>query len=485
MNVPVFNKTVSIQDPGVATPHIAPITEAASGANVAEAQAGLGKTISAVGGALAEHLIAKNNIEKEQASNAVISAFAKEGGEKFIYGKNGVLNRFGVNAKGATEYADIELSKLQSKYLEGMDTESADHFKRKSTAIIDTWREASIKNEVHEGRIADEQSVNASIQTSANVSAADGLNTPSSQALFNTALSEARDLSARQGMTKEAIDLYQKKVAGAYIETVIDANINKGDIARQALTFAKDKLAPETYKALDIKISANEFTKAVIVGKSQGMGLNEVITKYADSPAFNRNDEETKAELYSIARKAYAVTDYHTYNSLADGIEAGTIKQEDIDRNFDAGAIIQSDAEALSTRLRNANTGEGDGKLSPAMKLSVDGLKLKAAEIFKTKQEEDEFMFVVNKEAHKNTTPEQLYKKGIDLMGMVEIPTAHWWNNDDFPGYKVELERERATDIVRANKMEDAAKYLDEIKQPKTPANIAAVIAWKERQVKK
>ena len=203
------------------------------------------------------------------------------------------------------------------------------------------------------------------------------------------------------------------------------------------------------------------------------------------APAFNRNDEETKAELYSIARKAYAVTDYHTYNSLADGIEAGTIKQEDIDRNNDAGAIIQSDAEALSTRLRNANTGEGDGKLSPAMKLSVDGLKLKAAEIFKTKQEEDEFMFVVNKEAHKNTTPEQLYKKGIDLMGMVEIPTAHWWNNDDFPGYKVELERERATDIVRANKMEDAAKYLDEIKQPKTPANIAAVIAWKERQVKK
>jgi hypothetical protein len=493
MNVPIAQRTEGIDAQAAPNVSIKPITEGAFGAdvarsnmNIAEAKGSIGKAIGGVGQQLFEHMAAKRGVEREQASNDMVSDFAKEAGEKVIYGKDGVFNRFGVNAKGSTEYADAELSKLQATYLKNMDAESADHFKRKSGAIISTWRESYIPHEVKESRIADEQGVNASIKTSADVSSVDGLSTPPSQALFNTALSEARDLTTRQGMGKEASDIYVERVAGAYVGTVIDANINNNpDKARKALEFAKGKLSTESYKAFDIKITANEFSKAVSVGKAAGMGLDEVLTKYANNPEFNKHNEETKAELYSIARKAYAVTDYHTYNALADGIEAGTIKQSDIDAKFDAGRIIQSDAESLSERLRRGNTGEAGGKLPLSIKLAVDGLKLKAAEKFKTKQEEDEFMFVVNQEARKNTTPEQLYKKGLDLMEMGTIPTAHFWTNEDYPNYKIELERQRATDVVKAVKMDNATNWLLENNERVTPANIEAVIAWKEKQVKK
>jgi len=487
MQVPIAKREVGInasQTPNVA---LQPMTAAASGANIGEAISGLGRTVGAATDALSSHLLAQRNHEEEQAANDEATKFAKDAQDTVLL--NGVLSLKGANAKGATIVYDKSISDLKDKYGKDLQPRARELYNRIADTHANLWRNNVISHEIEQSNIADEQATASNVVTSAQTYAmayGTKITDPTAQkkhesdmtALLGKARSETADMLKRKGLNDPAtVKQELQKVDGRFAIESVKANPNNAGAILSSGKFdlsLKDRAIIQDIHTENLK---NEFSNIVLTAKSSGMGLNDVISKYADNPKFNHNDENIKSELRSVARKAYAVTDYRTYNSLADGIESGTVKQTDIDTKFDAGVITQSDAESLSERLRKNNSSEGGGKLSPAMKISVDGLKLKAAEKFKTKQEEQEFMYVINQEAIKSGSPEQLYKKGIDLMEMVEIPTAHWWQNDDYRGYKVELEKQRSMDIAKAFALDNASKSLLKHGERDTPANRAAVIA--------
>lgn len=101
MNVPISQQQVAI-DP-IAPPDVSiqPITQAASGANIAEAAAGIGNQVEKIGIDLQKHLINQGKIDSDNKVMGAVDSY-KNQQQELIYGQDGLVSTYkGVNADQA------------------------------------------------------------------------------------------------------------------------------------------------------------------------------------------------------------------------------------------------------------------------------------------------------------------------------------------------------------------------------------------------
>ena len=117
MNVPIAQRTVQAEAPGVDTPRIAPITEKAFGADVGAAQAQFGNTLSNIAAKLGAAIVERQNFDKEQAVHDALQPVQQEMYER-THGKDGFATLQGIQARGATEKFISEYQPAKEKFIQ-------------------------------------------------------------------------------------------------------------------------------------------------------------------------------------------------------------------------------------------------------------------------------------------------------------------------------------------------------------------------------
>lgn len=137
MNVPTPERQVGVQASEVGMPQVQPVTPAASGANIGEAAAGLGRTMEQAGAELARPVAEHNRMMAEadvfskfvDFSNAhaqIMHSVDPQTGQLNTDPKtgkpSGVLDRMGKDAAGATAEYNARTTDLLNKTMKGLDS---------------------------------------------------------------------------------------------------------------------------------------------------------------------------------------------------------------------------------------------------------------------------------------------------------------------------------------------------------------------------
>lgn len=498
MNVPIYNRQVAEQAPGVATPHIDPITEGAFGANADEAKANLGKTVSSLGAGIAEYLIAKRNHNEEQTVNDRVTEFTKDATENLLYGKDGALILTGANAKGITPVYDQRVNELKSKYIKDLPPKSAELFNRIADTHANLWRDNVIKNEVDQTNIADEQSIASNVSVSAQtfgsaygvkvVGEAQAKHDSDMNLLIGKARSEAVDLLKRKGISDPAdIKLERQKVDGQFaIEAAKNNPLNADSIlaSNKFDLSAKDKAqlqgiqvdalqnvisqAALTYKpnADGTPNLANTIDFSTKAAKDKGFTPEQTdqVIKYAHSQVavataeIRQNREQNQSKFYNQAiqmfnsgKKQPDIVDALVKKANYDfsGYSA-TDKQDQIDY---INKLFTSHIDAVGKALEYVSPEQkaalAEAKIIIAGKVGATKLKL-SGDVEEQRMDAVYEGILNRKVAGSNMSRDEILGYTNDLFKNVEIPGRFWGTNEK-PAYQYISEQERAYALSNAD----------------------------------
>lgn len=240
--VPVYDESVPVETAAQPAPQLAPITEAASGAGPAAALTQAGGQTEEHFSRLNEALIYRQHIQAQENAYNLGAKAAAEIQDKVAdltsrQGSNahGILSGFvGPVQEGQPEKIKYEDSydgfseKLRGKYLEMAGSE----YERKLlTRTIDSHltvaRNAVVKHEVQQGKVAFNQSVDANINALMNTGAAAA--TPGD---LMKVMNQGADLRENQAKLngeadKTTLDMLRLKTDDDFAETAIKANVER------------------------------------------------------------------------------------------------------------------------------------------------------------------------------------------------------------------------------------------------------------------
>ena len=255
MNVPMMGPTTPINVPGrffPTTPHIEPITQAASGVNVDEANANFGKTLSNVSAGLAEHLIATQNFNNEQKSND--AATQSLNNLKDVHDK--LMQTQGVNAIGIhsgetpTTIPPLQAGKLdvggvnnapiktttidpnsfvgqraalRAKGAEGLTPEQQDHYFRVFDNGAEVLDRSVARHEAEQTQVAQEQGIASRNATGAQIFAVNPFD-PNSKAALDKAYSDTDSLSKLHGEDTNTSTLRKQQVTDLFMTSAAKNN---------------------------------------------------------------------------------------------------------------------------------------------------------------------------------------------------------------------------------------------------------------------
>lgn len=490
VRVPTWEKKVEKRTPApAAAPRVAGVPPEAFGMGVSQANQGLSATAGRVADIVAKRMLDR---EQEEAEKQVFEADTRfrQDMDKALYDATpdengrpkGIMARTLGAAKGATVDLDTTFSAMKKQYLEGLQNP------RQAAALsklMDTHF-SQVRGEVirHESRQFQEDyksTVEANIKQ--RVAQAATLTSPAD---LSESLEQAKIIQTAALKRQGTLDEVSISQANGQLATDFTLSYLKGSLetdpaaARRSLETLKPALPADVYGQVEGKVIEADFNNTLQKYRLMGGAMPGAV-KMAEDQRYSRTDME-RAERLSAVKRAYAETDYSTYNSLWQGTQEKTVNTIDIDSAFNEGKLNQGDAEALRKELFRINSGAG--ALPPATKLTLDNLKLKAEETWGNQKDGqvkkvEQFEYIMKQEALKTTDPNVLYKKGLDMMKDVQVPTKHWWQNDDFPAYKVELEGQRAESLVKADyadSLQNAITTLKKNGRAVTPESVAAVL---------
>ena len=258
--IPTYERQVGVEDVGQPTPQIQPITEAASGVNVAEAGARLGQTVEH-GFTDMGHLIAyKAHIESQERAYDLGAKAASEIQDK-LYGDNGLMTRQGAQAHGIlagdigadmpgqqrTKYKDSFVSfseDLKSKYLKEAGSPTTQKMlMRYLDSHVTIARSAVAKHEAEQGRVAYQNAVESQVQalmdTGASARSLDDLHK-----VMDSGTELRVGLAAKRGADDAILEAVKYKTADEFAETAVRANLERDPQASQdILNGVKDRLS--------------------------------------------------------------------------------------------------------------------------------------------------------------------------------------------------------------------------------------------------
>jgi len=489
VKVPTWERKIEKNTPApAAAPRLSAPPAEAFGMNVAQAHQGLGATAGRVANVVAQRLQEREQEEIERQVFEADTRFRQDM-DKALYDATpdkggrpkGILARTLGHAKGATVDLDATYGTIKKQYLEGITNARQ---AAAMTKLMETHF-TQVRGDVirHESRQFEEDYKNTvEANMKARVAGAAAITDPSAL-LDSLKQTQTIQTAAMQRMGADEASIAQ---ATGQIATDFTLSYLKGAIdtdpaaARRSLEGLKKSLPADVYGQVEGKVVEADFNNTLQKYRLQG-GAMPGAMKLAEDQRYWRTDME-KAERLSAVKRAYAETDYTTYNTLWQGAQEKTVNTIDIDSAYAEGKLTQADAEGLRKELYRINSGAG--ALAPAVKLALDNLKLKADETWGTQKDGkvkkvDQFEYIMKQEALKTTDPAALYKKGLDMMKEVQVPTKHWWQNDDFPAYKVELESQRAQAVVQADygqALQNAITTLQKNGRAVTADTVAAVL---------
>ena len=480
MEVPIFNRQVGLETGGIST-KVQPISEASTGLAVDEANINLGKTVQGMGEKLGAYMMAKQKVQKEQEVNDRLTSLASDVQENLLNGKDGALVLQGANTKGITPVFDERVSKLVSKYAEGLDPEQTAMYHANAKAHHEVWRSAVIKHESEQGHIADEQGIASAIKTDSGTFAMAPF-TKESDALRVKALSLASDLSARKGETLETKTLRLQAVDDSIAQETIRVH---PEMAGELLT--KLNLSPQG-KALvqgaQVEAAQQDIANAAMTYKTNPDGtpsltgaLEYAKTKIKDftpeqqqkvisfvhsyvgvkTAEIEQGWEQNKKDFYDEAMKMYLSGANHDQitqqlvkgkSSSFSGMPATdyATKQDYIDKLF------LSRQEAIDKRNEYLTQDQkvGLAKAELIIQGVAGGIKDTLAGM-PEQQDMDKVFSQLVKEKASTMTGTQIVEYAKELSKEVTTPATFWgnvWPDTLGKGYKIQAEKEIADKTV-------------------------------------
>lgn len=495
--IPVYEKQLAPQAPGIQTPRLSAPPASAFSTSLNEAGARLGQVVAGIGDKLAAHAIEWKKREQEKVVIGMDTEFRKamdaelfnsEAGED---GRpKGILSRRLGHAAGATMDFDGRYAKLREKFV----SRDLSDFERESISqIMDRHYAATRDSVIRHEAVQGEEDFRATAEAGLKQYEASAAGSPTPELFVNYVASASKlqdSAAARMGWSPEQISVAKKNLVGnmalGYIKTNLEENPAR---ARQALAEVRNAIPADVYEDLDGQVLNSEFVTKVTKAKLAGEGLDTVLTKYAGDKYYTKGSEVREAALVAAARKVYAVTDPYLYRELFRKVEDGTAKESELDAAMNSGRLEQGDWESLWKAMASGRAGN---KIPAAIKLKLDDLELKAKETWgnaatgKGGKKVDEFMYVMSQEALKGGDPAVFYKKGLDMMKDVVVEKGSFFKPGPFrdnvqPLYKYTLEHRRAMDLQKAAQIEDAIGVLQKMGQPVVDENIDYLLALWEK----
>ncbi len=209
MNVPISQRTIQTDAPGVVTPRIEPITDKAFGADIGAAKAQLGNTVVSGAAKLSAAIAERQNFDREQAVHDALQPIAKQMYD-YTHGVNGAAIRQGLQARGATSEADsifgndpsVKGSNIRTEALKkfSKDPEASRLFSKLYDATWNNYREAILSNEARQIKVADEQGLSSAVATAAQSAASNPKYTsPFDDPAFKTSSNRKYEFNASVG----------------------------------------------------------------------------------------------------------------------------------------------------------------------------------------------------------------------------------------------------------------------------------------------
>lgn len=193
MNVPITQRTIQAEAPGVDTPRIAPVTEKAFGADIGAAQAQLGNTVVSGAAKLSAAIAERQNFDKEQAVHDALQPLQQEMYQK-THGKDGYATLQGFQARGASDKFMSEFSSAKEKFLKQFsDTRQVTLAANQYDAIYNNHLNSVISNEGKQTSIAEQQGLASATQTAAQAAAVNPKAMPSEDPVWLAAIGRAKE----------------------------------------------------------------------------------------------------------------------------------------------------------------------------------------------------------------------------------------------------------------------------------------------------
>ena len=454
--VPVYEQQVSVTPPNVATPTLAAPPASAFGAPISEAGARLGSAVQNASTGIAKLMLEKKQEEQEKQVFKMDTDVRKRVTD-MLYNKEvddkgkpkGLLNRNLGNATGVTVEFDEAYKTLRDEVMGG---ELSDFQRGALEKMLDSHykdtRDTLIKHEAREGEADYKNSLESDLKQ--RISDAAAITDPAKLKQFVAeSLAVQQVAYNRLGVDDKTREQGNKALIAGLVESSLKGMVETNPaLARQMLAPMKDSLPPDVFEQLDSKVLDAEFVAKLTAAKQKG-ALKPEALKMAEDGYFSRTPLEKTARIEAI-NKLYATTDYSTYMRLWEGVQTLSVNAGQIDWEFANGRITQSDAEALRKDLFNGKNSPTGSSLPPAIKLTMDQIKIEAEKKYKDKTDGKgqkllaEYMFIVTQKAKTTQDPAELMKYAMDLQKNVKV-TDGWWFFDTYkPGFEVSYEQQKS-----------------------------------------
>lgn len=475
VQVPTWERKVQQQTPAAGgSTQLSGQPPEAFGMNVAEANQRLGAAFGEAAGVVARRLQERDQEEAERQVFEADTRFRQDM-DKMLYDAQpgedgrpkGVLARTLGAAKGSTLDLDTGYAALRKQYLDGF----ANPRQAEAMSKLMDTHFTQVRGEVirHESRQFQEDyrnTVEANIkqrvaQAAAITSAKDFVESYGQARVIQTAALK------QQGLDEGNIKLAAGALAADFTASYLKTSMEKDPAgARLSLEGLQQYLPADVYTEVHAKVVNQQFGNELIALKQKGKDKQAALKLTAD-PRFSGTPYE-QADRVTAVNKAYAQTDPYLYRTLFRGVQAGTIKDADLDAAFNAGRLTQGDWEGLWKATGEARSGK---TLAPEMKEALKNIELMVNRKYADPTRRAEAMFIMERKALAFPNPDVFYteaKKSLDE----KVVSAEVFHDSDEHGWKDELEAYRQASTAGADEINKAITVLERIKQPVTAANV-------------
>ena len=374
MNVPIAQRTIQAEAPGVDTPRIAPVTEKAFGADIGAAQAQLGNTVVSGAAKLSSAIAERQNFDKEQAVHDALQPVQQEMYQK-THGEGGYATLQGLQARGATDKFSAEFMPAKEKFLKQFsDERQVALASNQYDAIYNNHLDSVISNEGRQTSVAEQQGLASAAQTASQAASVNPKVLPADNPILKAALSRTYE--------------HNVKIFGPEIAAAKNREINDMAALERVKLFPQDA---EKLMAMDLspegraqvrgvqldQMVKNDFQSLPKADRLDDGSANmaKVQQKYSTDKSLNADEAQKAFENFSsMETRAQRVlnsendSNSRTFYSLASNpetpIDVARKAAGQYANKFRSGKVDDKD---LATKLKfiDTNNKEGNGTTNP------------------------------------------------------------------------------------------------------------------------